>query len=196
MDLVIKIVSWLFCPGPFGHEQTKMFTSNPSPPNITEQNRQTAQLLGSLYSPLKQAAEQNRFYPRSIAKFFCRPSLCNPRSRFRRLKGPCWRLPSKTENSYHFFWANQKVISKFFSWTQYEFCVNRCYWRTLAGNEKKMGQDCLNRTGPSRGDKEKHMQFRDNRPWVWHQEQVLASPAGEPVAPWKRTMFLFPQHNM
>ena len=33
--------------------------------------------------------------------------------------------PIETENSYHFFWANQKkVVSKFFSWTQFEFCAN------------------------------------------------------------------------
>ena len=53
---------------------------------------------------------------------------------------------TETNYSYHFFSANQqKVVSKFFSWTQHEFCVNRCDWRILAGNEKRIGKDCLNR---------------------------------------------------
>ena len=51
-----------------------------------------------------------------------------------------WYTPfvNETNNSYHFFWANQeKVVGKFFSWTRYEFCVNRCDWRILAGNEQR-----------------------------------------------------------
>ena len=68
-------------------------------------------------------------------------------------KGNCLAIlyilvKNETENSYHFFWANQRqVISKFFSWTQYGFSVNRCDWRILAGNEERIGRDCLNRIG-------------------------------------------------
>ena len=52
---------------------------------------------------------------------------------------------TETDNLYHFFWANQeKVVGKLFSWTQHEFCVNRCDWIILAGNEKRIGKDCLN----------------------------------------------------
>ena len=55
-------------------------------------------------------------------------------------------VSSETDNSYHFFWANhQQGVSKFFSWIQYDFSVNSCDWRILAGNEKRIGWYCLNR---------------------------------------------------
>ena len=45
-----------------------------------------------------------------------------------------------------FFWANhQQGASKFISWTQYDFSVNWCDWRILAGNKKRIGWYCLNR---------------------------------------------------
>ena len=55
-----------------------------------------------------------------------------------------------TEHSYHFLSANQeKVVGKFFSWTQYELCFNWYDWRILAANEKRINWsgllelDCL-----------------------------------------------------
>ena len=41
----------------------------------------------------------------------------------------------------------EPIISKFFSWIQYDFSVNRCDWRILAGNEKRIGLYCLNQIG-------------------------------------------------
>ena len=52
----------------------------------------------------------------------------------------------ETDKSYHFFGSNQQNAGiKSFSWTQYDFSVNRCDWRILAGSDKRVVRNCLNR---------------------------------------------------
>ena len=49
------------------------------------------------------------------------------------------KLP-ETEKSYiiSFKPIEQNVNPKFYSWTQCDFCVNRCDWCGLVGNEKRI----------------------------------------------------------
>ena len=48
------------------------------------------------------------------------------------------------ESSYNFFRANQeKGNINFYSWTQYDFNVNRCDWRILACDEKNINSKGL-----------------------------------------------------
>ena len=95
---------------------------------------------GNVTSPSKCNGVLN--YPRAAAgNIFSRvcPSLqsgCFPYPG--KPKNARWQRPSESERSfsYHFVWANQwKVGIKFFSWTQYAFCKDRCNWHILAGND-------------------------------------------------------------
>ena len=84
-----------------------------------------------------------------------------------------WELG--TEKLYHIFQANQQRTNlKFYSRTQCESHMNRYDWPILAGNEKRIVRDCLNRSVVPEGWWTDTLQpwSHSNKHWGGHEGQL------------------------
>ena len=83
-----NFVLWLFCPGPFGPEQSKLFIPLTHPRPIELKKTGTIIRFISLHHQISEHRSHG-LWPRIVgSNFFCRPSLCNPRIHFHRPKRP------------------------------------------------------------------------------------------------------------